>query len=78
MIPFRIVLTNKSIDVLLDDKMWKYVDDVSTSESLSRNCTSITQSTLNSVQLWASDNWMKLNIITAKSFVLVSLEKPPN
>ena len=49
-----------------ETRMWKYVDDVSASECLSRNCTSITQSTLNSVQLWASDNWMKLNIKKCK------------
>ena len=56
--------------------MWKYVDDVSTSESLSKNCASITQSTLNSVHLWASDNWMKLNIKKCKE-LHVSLGETP-
>ena len=60
-----------------DTRMWKYVDDVSTSESLSRNCTSITQSTLNSVQLCASDNWMKLNIIKCKELCVSSLGETP-
>ena len=57
--------------------MWKYVDDVSTSESLSRNCTSITRSTLNSVQLWASDNWMKLNIKKCKELCVSFLGETP-
>ena len=60
-----------------DTRMWKYVDDVSTSESLSRNCTSITQSTLNSVQLCASDNWMKLNIKKCKELRVGFLGETP-
>ena len=60
-----------------DTRMWKYVDDVSTSESLSRNCTSIIQSTLNSVQLWASDNWMKLNIKKCKELCVSFLGETP-
>jgi hypothetical protein len=62
-----------------DTRMWKYVDDVdvSTSESLSRNCTSITQSTLNSVQWWASDNWMKLNIKKCKELCVSFLGETP-
>ena len=60
-----------------DTRMWKYVDDVSTSESLSRNCTSITQPTLNSVQLWASDNWMKLNIKKCKELRFSFLGETP-
>ena len=57
--------------------MWKYVDDVSTSENLSRDSISTTQSTLNSVQVWASDNWMKLNVKKCKELRVCFLRESP-
>lgn len=35
-----------------DMKMWKFVDDVSSSENLTSNSSSVTQSTLDSIDLW--------------------------
>ena len=43
-------------------EMWKFVDDVSISETLPRNADlSTIQSDLNSVTVWSSNNLMKLN-----------------
>ena len=42
-------------------KMWKFVDDVSSSENLTSNSFSVTQSTLDSIDSWATYNCMKLN-----------------
>ena len=73
---FLVVVNNLRI-TSPDTRMWKNVDDVSTSKSLGRNCTSITQPTLNSVQLWASDNWMKLNIKNCKELCVSFLGETP-
>jgi hypothetical protein len=43
-----------------DTKMWKFVDDVSSSENLTSNSLSVTQSTLDSIDSWASNICMKL------------------
>jgi site-specific recombinase XerD len=40
---------------------WKYVDDVSISESLSKNEISTLQSDLDAIHSWAAENDMKLN-----------------
>ena len=62
---FLIMVNNLRI-VSPNTRMWKYVDDISTSENLSRDSISTNQSTLNSVQVRASDNWMKLDIKKCK------------
>ena len=41
--------------------MWKFVDDVSSSENLTSNSHSATQSTLHNISSWTSNNCMKLN-----------------
>ena len=44
-----------------DIKMRKFVDDVSSSENLTSNSLSATQSTLDAISSWVSNNWMKLS-----------------
>lgn len=44
-----------------DKMIWKHVDDVSISKNLDRDTSSTLQPALDSVSLWASKNWMKLN-----------------
>jgi hypothetical protein len=60
-----------------DTNMWKYVDDVSISENLSRDSISSTQSTLDSVGLWASDDWMKLNAKKCKELQVCFFREKP-
>ena len=57
--------------------MWKYVDDVSLSENLSKGSLSSSQSTLDHINSWASGNWMRLNAKKCKELPLCfSKEKP--
>ena len=39
-----------------DTRMWKFVDDISISKNLTLNSTSAIQTTLNTIDLWASNN----------------------
>ena len=61
-------------------KMWKFVDDVSSSENLTSNSFSVTQSTLDSIDSWATYNCMKLNAKKCKelrvSFLKETLQLP--
>ena len=57
---FLIMINNLSISSP-DTKTWKYVDDVSLSEGLSRDSDSTIQSSLDTISSWSSLNWMKLN-----------------
>ena len=58
--------------------MWKYVDDVSLSENLSKGSLSSSQSTLDYINSWASDNWMRLNAKKCKELRLCFFkEKTP-
>jgi hypothetical protein len=59
-----------------DTKMWKFVDDVSSSENLTSNSFSVTQSTLDPIDPWASNNCMKLNAKKCKEFRFAFLKKP--
>jgi hypothetical protein len=46
--------------------IWKYVDDVSTSEGLAKNSNSNMQSNLDSICSWSLQNYMKLNVKKCK------------
>ena len=58
-----------------DVKMWKFVDDVSSSENLTSNSLSATQSTLDAISSWASNNWMKLNAKKCKELQICFLKE---
>ena len=57
--------------------LWKYVDDISTSENLRRNGASISQTTLNSIQTWTSDNCLKPNVKKCKELRFSFLGETP-
>ena len=57
-------------------KMWKFVDDVTSSESLTLNSSSASQSTLDNINSWTSNNWMKLNAKKCKELRICFLRKP--
>ena len=46
--------------------IWKFVDDISTSESITKDSNSKFQSCIDSINSWASCNLMKLNPKRAK------------
>ena len=56
---------------------WKYVDDVSLSENLSKGSLSSSQSTLDYINSWASDNWMRLNAKKCKELRLCFFKEKP-
>ena len=60
-----------------DMKMWKFVDDLSSSENLTSNSFSATQSTLDAFSSWASNNWMKLNAKKCKELQICFLKEDP-
>ncbi|CAB3993840.1 Hypothetical predicted protein [Paramuricea clavata] len=57
--------------------MWKFVDDVSSSENLTSNSFSATQSTLDSIDSWATYNCMKLNAKKCKELRVSFLKETP-
>ena len=57
--------------------MWKYVDDVSTSNNLSRHDVDTTQQDLDDITNWATLNWMKLNHKKCKEIGVCFLRQPP-
>ncbi|CAB4014879.1 RNA-directed DNA polymerase from mobile element jockey, partial [Paramuricea clavata] len=57
--------------------MWKFVDDVSSSENLTSNSFSVTQSTLDSIDSWATYNCMKLNAKKCKELRVSFLKETP-
>lgn len=59
------------------NSMWKYVDDVSLSEGLTRNSDSTTQTSLDTISAWASLNWMKLNAKKYKELLVCYLRDTP-
>ena len=59
-------------------KMWKFVDDVTSSESLTSNSSSASQSTLDNINSWTSNNWMKLNAKKCKELRICFLKETPN
>ena len=58
-------------------KMWKFVDDVSSSDNLTSNSFSVTQSTLDSIDSWAIYNCMKLNAKNCKELRVSFLKETP-
>ena len=58
-------------------KMWKFVDDVSSSENLTSNSFSVTQTTLDSIDSWATYNCMKLNAKKCKELRVSFLKETP-
>ena len=61
-----------------DTKMWKFVDDVTSSESLTSNSSSASQSTLDNINSWTSNNWIKLNAKKCKELRICFLKETPN
>ncbi|CAB3978520.1 Hypothetical predicted protein [Paramuricea clavata] len=57
---------------------WKYVDDLSLSESLSIRDQSTLQSDLDEIQQWAEQNDMRLNVKKCKEMVISYLRQSPN
>ena len=57
--------------------MWKYVDDISFSEVLTRNSDSTTQTSPDTTSAWASLNWMKLNAKKCKELRVCYLRETP-
>ena len=51
--------------------MWKFVDDVSTSEGLTKHSNSNMQSNLDSIISWFLQNHMKINLKKAKKYASV-------
>lgn len=56
---------------------WKYVDDVTISESLSVHDQSTLQSDLDEIQQWAESNDMRLNVKKCKEMTINFLRKSP-
>ena len=73
---FLIMINNLSISSP-DTKTWKYVDDVSLSEGLSRDNDSTIQSSLDTISSWSSLNWMKLNAKKCKELRVCFLKEKP-
>ena len=57
---------------------WKYVDDLTISESLSIRDESTLQSDLDEIQQWAEQNDMRLNVKKCKEMVISFLRQSPN
>ena len=57
---------------------WKYVDDLTLSESLSIRDQSTLQSDLDEIQQWAEQNDMRLNVKKCKEMVISFLRQSPN
>ena len=58
--------------------IWKFVDDVSTSESITKDSNSKFQSSIDSINSWASCNLMKLNPKKCKELRVCFLRETPD
>ena len=58
--------------------IWKFVDDVSTSENILKNSESEIQSSLNVINSWATCNFMKLNPKKCKELPVCFLRETPD
>ena len=56
---------------------WKFVDDISMAEALSRDVIPAIQSNLESTVIWINYNWMKLNTSKCKEMLMCFLRKRP-
>ena len=54
---------------------WKFVDDISMAEALSRDAIPAIQSNLESTAIWTNYNWMKLNASKCKEMLMCFFEK---
>ena len=54
---------------------WKFVDDISMAEALSRDAIPVIQSNLESTAMWTNYNWMKLNASKCKEMLMCFLRK---
>ena len=57
--------------------IWKFVDDVSTSEGMAKNSNSNMQSNLDSICSWSLQNYMKLNVKKCKELRICFLKDKP-
>ena len=60
-----------------DKKMWKFVEDVTPSENLTSNSSPDPQLTLDDINSWTSNNWMKLNAKKCKELRICFLKETP-
>ena len=60
-----------------DMKMWKFIDHLSSFENLNSNSLSATQSALDAISSWASNNWKKLNAKKCKELQVCFLKEDP-
>ena len=58
--------------------IWKFVDDISTSEGITKECNSKFQSCIDSINSWASCNLMKLNPKKCKELRVCFLRETPD
>ena len=56
---------------------WKFVDNISMAEALSRDVIPAIQSNLESTAIWTNYNWMKLNASKCKEMLMCFLRKRP-
>ena len=56
---------------------WKFVDNISMAEALSRDVIPAIQSNLESTAIWTNYNWMKLNASKCKKMLICFLRKRP-
>ena len=56
---------------------WKFLDDISMAEALSRDAIPAIQSNLESTAIWTNYNWMKLNASKCKETLMCFLKKRP-
>ena len=56
---------------------WKFVDDISMAEALSRDAIPVIQSNLESTAIWTNYNWMKLKASKCKEMLMCFLRKRP-
>ena len=73
---FLIMINDLSIPIP-ETNLWKFVDDVSISECLTKNGGACIQSTLDTVSSWASKNLMKLNAKKCKELRVCFFKATP-
>ena len=73
---FLIMINDLSIPIP-ETNLWKFVDDVSISECLTKNGGASIQSTLDTVSSWASMNLMKLNAKKCKELRVCFFKATP-
>ena len=72
-----LVMINSLNTTSQESSIWKFVDDVSLSEALTRNSNSSLQSDLDNIGKWSADNWMKLKAKKCKEMRICYLKEKP-